>query len=152
MSTIILECVDGFLPVSESVINDWSIKDLIQEGVLSVPYSIEEIESVLYFKNDGLPKGNIYHVRAAKLYKIVHFIGDSDLLLRFRDLALDPSNYQFFVSRDTRREYLDFIFQEVFENKLYMSHLQKSIDNDPDEPRTLPPKNIKGLIQVKVKD
>lgn len=92
--SIKLECTDGHIDIDEDKIRHWSIKDLTQEGVLSLPYTINEILDLFDYEKEKL---FVYYTKRFEIYKITHFIGHETLLHHFRDHAIKESNLEFFV-------------------------------------------------------
>lgn len=99
--SVIIKCEDGKIEIDPDSISTWSVKDLVQDDVLCLPFETNLIKLVLNIQLHYNFYSEVEYT-LIDLYKAIHFIGESRLLQIMRDIAL-------------RRDHVDFLLEYLRE-------------------------------------
>lgn len=94
---LVIECEDGEIDTNISIVENWSIKDLIQDNVLALPFKTSLVKHILDIQTDSSKINCTSQYLLEDLYRVIHFVGDSEILKMFRSLALKRRHTKFLL-------------------------------------------------------
>lgn len=94
--TLVIKCEDRVdIPVDS--IDSWPIKDLVQDGVLYMPFTSDLVSNLIYIQ-ENLEELNLLDTDSLKkVYKLAHFIGLRNILSIMKSIAFREGNEKFLV-------------------------------------------------------